>query len=362
MSDRHDDLRRFLRGAGLLTAEQDASFTPITGGVSSEIWKVDLPSSTVCVKRALPRLKVEAEWWAPVSRNRVERQWLSFAESVCPGQVPHVLAYDHEGGLFVMEYLAPERYPLWKAELLEGKIQASAAAAVGVLVARLHSRSAQDPGARSRFATDDNFDALRIEPYLRVTARAHPDLSEQFAELATRTATTRRAVVHGDVSPKNILLGPAGPVLLDAECAWFGDPAFDVAFCVNHLLLKSVALPQRATAFYGAADALVSGYARGLDWEPPDELAARAGSLLPALSLARVDGASPVEYLTEAQREQVRAIGRNLLGRPPTTLDGVLRRWAGLADGSASGAERVEVAYNHWPSIVCMRYCQATEH
>jgi 5-methylthioribose kinase len=303
--------------------------------VSSDLWKVDLPTRTVCVKGALAQLKVEHEWLAPVSRNRVEYDWLLFAATVSPGQVPRVLGYDGEAGLFAMEFLPPERYPVWKAQLLAGHVDVAAARAVGVLVGRLHSASAADPDSMVRFATDDNFDALRIEPYLRVTAGAHPDLRERFEALAAATAGTHLAVVHGDVSPKNILLGPDGPVLLDAECAWFGDPAFDVAFCLNHLLLKAVKLPKHATTLRNAAHALVGGHARHLDWEPPETFGRRVAALLPALALARVDGTSPVEYLDTAQRQLVRTIGRTLLQNPAPTVAELLDCWVLASDSSA---------------------------
>jgi hypothetical protein len=178
-----------------------------------------------------------------------------------------------------------------------------------------------------RFATDDNFDALRIEPYLRATARAHPDLREQLDSLASVTSGTHLAVVHGDVSPKNILLGPDGPVLLDAECAWFGDPAFDLAFCLNHLLLKAARMPRHATELRSAAQALVEGHLRHLDWEPPGRFDRRVAALLPALALARVDGTSPVEYLDAAQRQLVRTTGRTLLRHPTPTLAAFLDHW-----------------------------------
>jgi aminoglycoside phosphotransferase (APT) family kinase protein len=156
--------------------------------------------------------------------------------------------------------------------------------------------------------------------------------------LAQRTAATHLAVVHGDVSPKNILLGPHGPVLLDAECAWFGDPAFDVAFCLNHLLIKSVKLPHRAGSFRDAARALADAHAARVDWEPSSALTARVVSLLPAMTLARVDGSSPVEYLNDDERGIVRTIGRALLRAPSTDLDQLLDRWATLADQASVGA------------------------
>ena len=321
----------FLRRHRLLGAGEETTMTPMTGGVSSDLWKVELSTGVICVKGALAQLKVAHPWFAPVSRNHVEYEWLKFAQRVRPGHVPRVLAHDEDAGLLAMEYLPPSRYPVWKSLLLAGHVDVEAARAVGELVGHLHSASAADPGNAVRFATDENFDALRIGPYLRVTARAYPDLEDRFAALAERTAATHLAVVHGDVSPKNILLGPAGPVLLDAECAWFGDPAFDVAFCVNHLLIKSLKLPCRGEAFLAAAHALADAHAAQVDWEPAPALAARVVALLPALALARVDGSSPVEYLDEAEREIVRRIGRELLATPAANLDELCERWTALA-------------------------------
>jgi fructosamine-3-kinase len=335
--DPRAEVKAFLRRQGLLRDLEDAEFAPLTGGVSSDLWRVDLPGRTVCVKSALAQLKVAREWLAPVSRNRVEYDWLRFAAGVSPRQVPRVLA--HETGMFAMEFLPPERYPVWKAQLLAGQVDVEAARAVGDLVGRLHSASAADPDSPMRFATDDNFDTLRIEPYLRATARAHPDLRGRLDTLATVTTGTHLAVVHGDVSPKNILLGPDGPVLLDAECAWFGDPAFDLAFCLNHLLLKAVRLPSHATELRAAAQALVDGHVRHLDWEPPESFDRRVAALLPALALARVDGTSPVEYLDAAQRQLVRTTGRALLQRPAPSVAAVLDHWA---SGTAAASTRLK--------------------
>jgi len=321
----------FLRRSGLLAPDEaDPELAPLAGGVSSDLWRADLPSGPVCVKSALPQLKVAREWHAPTSRNRVEYEWLRFAQPLAPGQVPQVLAHDERACLFAMEYLPPDHYPVWKTLLLAGQVDVAAARGVGDLAGKLHAAAAGDPAAAALFATDENFDALRITPYLRVTAQAHPDLRQRLADLAERTAGTRLAVVHGDVSPKNILLGPDGPVLLDAECAWYGDPAFDVAFCVNHLLIKSVKVPAAATALYAAVRALAAAHARHVRWEPANCLEDRVAALTPALALARVDGSSPVEYLSTAERDAVRFAGRALLMEPPATVSELADRWAAL--------------------------------
>ncbi|MEU6910659.1 aminoglycoside phosphotransferase family protein [Streptomyces coeruleorubidus] len=321
-------LSGFLTAHELARPGESARWTPLAGGVSSDLWRVDLPGRSLCVKRALARLKVAADWQAPVSRNAYEWAWMRFASRHRPETVPELLAHDPRAGLFAMAYLPPERYPVWKAQLLRGEVDVATAAAVGEALGMLHAASAGDASLAAEFATDDNFHALRIEPYLFATAAAHPALSDTLHSLAERTTATHLALVHGDVSPKNILVGPSGPVLLDAECAWYGDPAFDLAFCVNHLLLKSLVLPEHRVGLLRSARMLAEAYARCVDWEPRPAIEARAASLLPALLLARVDGKSPVEYLTEDRhRRFVRTVASALLRAPAPTVGDVLDAW-----------------------------------
>ena len=321
----------FLRRHGLVAPGVQPVLTPLDGGVSSDLWKVEAVGRTLCVKGALAELKTARTWHAPLSRNRVEHDYLQFAGSVCPGRVPEVLAHDPGAGLFAMAYLAPEDHPVWKTQLMSGQVEVPVAAAVGDLVGRLHAASAGDPALAAGFATDDNFDALRIDPYFRATASLHPDVAERLLELANRTATTHEVVVHGDVSPKNILVGAEGPILLDAECACFGDPAFDVAFCVNHLLLKSVLAPELSAQLLEAAAALTTAYAAHVGWEPWAACEERVATLLPVLALARVDGTSPVEYLDEGRQALVRAVSREMLREPVTTVAEALEQWSRLA-------------------------------
>lgn len=321
-------LRDFVLAQGLTEADEPARWTRLTGGVSSDLWRVDLPGRTICIKRALAQLRVAAQWQAPVSRNASEYAWMRFAARHAPDSVPKLLAHDPDAGLFAMAYLPPERYPVWKAQLLHGQVEPSTATSVGRVLGALHAASAGDESLARDFATDANFEALRIEPYFLATAREHPDLGKILEQLAGRTGTTRLALVHGDVSPKNILVGPSGPVLLDAECAWYGDPAFDLAFCLNHLLLKCLAVPARRAELRESAGHLVDTYRDAVNWETPDGLESRVASLLPALLLARVDGKSPVEYLTDpAEQDFVRRTARSLLLAQTTEITGVIDAW-----------------------------------
>ncbi len=228
-----------------------------------------------------------------------------------------------------MAYLDPARHRLWKAELREGRAEVEVARAVGERLVRIHAATADDPEVAAAFATDRIFYDIRLEPYLVATAGRHPDRAAALQALVETTAGTRRCLVHGDVSPKNILVGPAGPVFLDAECAWFGDPAFDLAFCLNHLLLKCLWTPRARRDFLRCFDVLATSYLAGVAWEPAAEVEARTARLLPGLFLGRVDGKSPVEYLTEeADKNKVRRVARALLATPVDRLDDVRATWA----------------------------------
>ena len=319
---------------GIVGAHQHVRLTPLEGGVSSAIFRADLPRRVVCVKRALSRLRVAAEWRAPVVRNRYEAEWMRVAGRAVPGAVPKVLGEDPAAGAFAMDWLPPERYPVWKQLLRDGAVGVATAAAVGTMLGRLHAATAERAELAARFATGAIFEAIRIEPYLLATARAHPDLGARLGALAVVTRTTARVLVHGDFSPKNLLIGPNGPVVLDAECAWYGDPAFDVAFVLNHLLLKAVWRPAHARAYHDAFAALVKAYDAHVRWEPRHAVAGRTAALLPALMLARVDGKSPVEYLESADdKDRVRRFAREHLAAPVAHPDALAQRWFGGALG-----------------------------
>ncbi|MEO7391337.1 MAG: phosphotransferase [Ramlibacter sp.] len=325
----HSRLLASLRRMGLLRAGETPVLAELTGGVSSLIVRADTEGGPLCVKQALARLKVAAVWEAPVERNRSEVAWMRIASRVVPGCVPAILGEDPQDNAFAMAWLPPDRYPVWKAQLLGGFAEPVTAAAVGRNLAAIHAATAGDVQVASKFANEAGFYAIRLEPYFVATAGKHPECAAALHRLVEITVNTKAALVHGDISPKNILAGPDGPVFLDAECAWYGDPAFDIAFCLNHLLLKSVWRPAMETGYLACFDALAAAYLAGVNWEPPATLEARAAALLAGMLLARIDGKSPVEYITtEADRDRVRHFAIPLLQQPTSTLSEIRQRWS----------------------------------
>ncbi len=322
-----DEFVQALRELGLAGSEA-LTGEPLTGGVSSDIWRIDTAHGPVCAKRALAKLRVAADWRAPIVRNQYEARWMTLAQQAAPGSAPRVLGQHPGLGVLVMQWLAPADHALWKPQLRAGHADVATAQAVGRRLSRIHAFSAARPELAAQFDTDRIFYDIRLEPYLVATAVKHPELAPQLHALVVQTQSHALALVHGDVSPKNILIGPDGPVLLDAECAWWGDPAFDIAFCLNHLLLKCLWTPAARAAFLACFDALADSYLSGVDWEPRDAVEQRAAHLLPGLLIARVDGKSPVEYLTtDAQRETVRRCARALIQQPVSRLADVGAAW-----------------------------------
>jgi aminoglycoside phosphotransferase (APT) family kinase protein len=336
---------------GLLSsaqAEKEPQGERLTGGVSSDIWRVDLGSGPICVKRALAKLRVDADWRAPVERNIYEARWMQIARLAAPSAVPALLGQDQDAGMLAMTYLPPERYTLWKTLLRDGIAEPGFAASVAATTACIHRATAADPSLAEAFPTDAIFLDIRLEPYLIATGRAHPDLADRLDRLVAVTLANKRALVHGDVSPKNILRGPDGPLFLDAECAWWGDPAFDLAFCLNHLLLKCLWVSNARAAFMACFHAMATTYLQQVTWEDASALEARAAGLLPGLLLARVDGKSPVEYITtEAARDVVRRVARSLLLDPPARLADVARAWENELSRGATRPRRQAPASAH---------------
>lgn len=343
-----------LTALGIVDAGEMPTMAPLTGGVSSEIWRVDLPSGPVVAKQALGRLRVDGEWRAPIGRGRYEVAWMRVADAVSPGSAPALLAapdaagcdesghrYDDSGTAwtFVMAYLPPEHYRLWKTDLLAGRVDPVFGGDVGRRLITIHAATARDRSLADAFDNLELFCALRLDPYLEATAIKQPHLAPSLHRLRDRYVANRTSLVHGDISPKNILAGPDGPVFLDAECATWGDPTFDVAFCATHLLLKYLVVPSARHDLLTTLDAFTAAYEQGIEWEDLTGFWSRCAALVAGLLLARVDGLSPVEYLQSGQQTAVRTAATDLLLAAPATMEELTTRWvASIDSGHASVA------------------------
>jgi aminoglycoside phosphotransferase (APT) family kinase protein len=318
-----DTVAGFLADHGVVPRGETCAVEALGGGISNDVWRIRWSNGDIVVKQALPFLRVAEVWAYTVDRSRTEHRCLSTINRLLgPGHAPEVLFFDDETHVFAMT-TAPPGGTQWKELLLADRIDPRDAYRAGDLLGRIHLASSTDA------TTGDDFDDLttmiegRIDPYHRTVASRHEDLAPIIDAEITRLLADRRSLVLGDYAPKNLIAYPDTMLVLDVEVAHWGDPVFDVAFCLNHLCLKALHLTRHRALLAGLARAFVSAYR---DRAP--HLVDEPGTIaeLGILMVARVDGKSPAEYLDQRSIPAARAIGRSLLIDPPGTIYDAIER------------------------------------
>lgn len=356
-----NDVADYLREVGLVESGESVAVRLLSGGVSNVVFHVERAGEAhddFILKQARGRLRVEQPWYCSVERIwrevevlRVCEQTLTAAANesatgVSPAQgecleadptlkvcVPRVLFEDRENYAFAMT-AAPPGHRVWKDDLLSGRCDLNVALAAGRLLAWLHGGTWQNPDLAGRLADRTFFEDLRVDPYYRHVARVHEDLRPAMDGVIASLAAHRRCLVHGDFSPKNLLVWAGGLMLVDCEVGHFGDGAFDLGFFLSHLMLKTIyhACPGRQEADMPCLDLarrFVEAYLRAVEPAVPAEeladLQARGVHNLAGCLIARVDGKSPVEYLSRQEhRKMVRDLARRLLQASPPSLPDAL--------------------------------------
>lgn len=290
------------------------------GGVSNIVILAESDQFRLIVKQSLGKLRVAEEWCS--DRDRIFREaeaMRRLSSRLTAGRVPRLLFDDRADFAIAME-AAPPDAEMWKTRLFRGEFADWHAHAAGAMLGQMAASSWKDENARRIFGDQTVFDQLRIDPYYRFTARRHPDVADYFHTLIDSSARRAVSLVHGDWSPKNLLVSGATLWAIDWEVVHFGDPSFDAAFLLNHLLLKSIALPRWRAQFARLANVFSAALREHL---PPaaDWVEQAALEHLPALLLARVDGKSPAEYLDDSGRQSARRIARDMMLRPPASIE-----------------------------------------
>ncbi len=333
----HDELVAYLRQRGHISPNEAVACETLAGGVSCRTVLVRRSSGTdpsnppvdIVLKQALALLRVAEVWEGDPGRIEIEADAMRvLGELLKPGQVPTLLFEDRSLHLLAMTAV-PEPHRSWKAALLAGALDDRHVVEFARMLAAIHV-GAYDRRHElaKRFADRSQFDDLRLDPYYRFTAGAVPSVAPWMGTLIENTEATAVTLVHGDYSPKNVLLSSAGCVLLDHEVAHWGDPAFDIGFATAHFLGKANHLSEQRDEFSDAARLFWSEYAAEvaeLPWYP--SLTRRALHHSMACTLARVCGKSPLEYLTVSQRADQRAAVLALIDQPPATYDQLVTRY-----------------------------------
>ena len=332
-----DALRNYLIGKGHTHSNEHISFEKLPGGVSNRTIRVRWPDGRGWVlKQALAKLRVTADWFSSPERIRVEAKALHCLNGLAPpGTTPPFIFEDEANHLMAMEAI-PKESENWKSVLLTGRLVPDHFEQFGFLLGTIHRRSSESSRQLCRaFANTEYFENLRLEPYYLYAAQRIPAAASFLKALARETMKHKLSLVHGDFSPKNALLYQGKLILLDYEVVHFGDPAFDVGFALTHFLSKAHHLLQERAAFAAAAMLFWQVYFKEvapLHW---DLIELRAVRHTLACMLARVDGKSPVEYLTPEEAARQRQIVLVLMAKPPKHVGELIEEFIGQTSAHA---------------------------
>ena len=327
-----------------LASTNPTRVTSLAGGVSNVVLAVEFGPQKHVVKQSLARLAVADEWLAPTDRVITEAKAMELVGTITPKNVPRVFDQDPARHAITLE-LAPPSWADWKTFLMAGAVDSSVARTLGEVILRWHSETCLSASLGDRLDDYEAFESLRIDPYYRTVALRVPPVAEMMTVLIDEMATRRFCLVHGDFSPKNILVSPeaafggdsgpddgAGLWVIDFEVAHRGDPVFDVAFMATHLLLKSLAIRSSSDGFDDCLRLFLSAYSAGVDAASDEKRFvlqldyAYLGRHVGALLLSRVYGKSPVGYLDERSEQGASRLGIDLLSRPLATIDELFSR------------------------------------
>lgn len=304
----------YIKQEGLIKKHEEAQVEYLSGGVSCRVWKIILNNDRWVIKQALEKLDVEADWFSDVERIHREHKAMKQLEMVIPdANIPKILHVDYINHIYMMT-CAEEGVQTWKDLMMSGTFNSISAKSAADVLSKIHLLSTKmGEQVKTEFSDQKFFIELRIDPFHRYLIKKYPELSSEINALITELTEQKTCLVHGDFSPKNMLVERNGSiVLIDYEVAHWGNPIFDLAFCLGHLMLKAWHLKRS-----GELLKLISVFL--------DHYQGQVNNLLPHLGLmllARMDGKSPVNYIQDENLKQIiRTVGMNWIRGADSNLN-----------------------------------------
>jgi 5-methylthioribose kinase len=311
-----DQLVAYLRDAGRIERDETVRTRVLAGGVSNKTVLVERPTGEAWVlKQALPKLRVAVDWFSDPARIGREALGLRYLEQLAPpGSTTPLVFEDPDHHLLAMKAV-PQPHENWKAMLLARRVNLDHVEQFARLLAQVHREACERRDELAAVFDDRTFfESLRVEPYYEYTATQVPEAAPYLGRLVHDTRGRRITLVHGDYSPKNVLVHRGRLVLLDHEVIHWGDPAFDLGFALAHLLSKAHHLAAARRDFHRAAAEFWIHYLEGVG-QPPwaAQLTEHAARHTLGCLLARVAGRSPLEYLSSDERARQRAVVTSMM-------------------------------------------------
>jgi 5-methylthioribose kinase len=286
----------------------------LAGGVSNVVFLVEATDNRFVFKQARSKLDVVDDWYADPGRARSEATAIRILQEITPDDVPHLLDFDAARNVVVIT-AAPSSWQTWKSVILGGVCDPEIAEWLGLVLAQWHSQTFGQPLPEELNGVE-NFRELRLRPYFDIAVQRRPDLAIPLTHYVNDLSSKHRCLISGDFSPKNVLVGADGRWVIDFEVACCGDPNFDVAFMLTHLVLKAVHLPDLRDLLRQSCERFLAAYSSHFEIDAPSHLYGLTASLL----LARIVGSSPVEYLTPKEAALVESAAGQLLLSTPTSF------------------------------------------
>ena len=280
-----------------INQEKIIQYKKLTGGVSSEVYHVRTNKNNYCIKRSLKRLLVKKKWIANTNRIKFEYLWLKHCQNILKRNIPNTYEFNDKKKYIVMEYLKTSQYKTLKQLYFKRIININTIKLISKHLYKIHSNSSNYKTKKTFEGNYKNFYDLRLDPYFNEVGRVYPKYKEYIKKINENYIKNSSTLVHGDFSPKNILVDKNKIIYLDAECCNFGDPVFDLVFFSNHLLIKSIFLKDKSKEFIKLYLSFYKEYLSNLSTKNFNSYIDRIIKMTPIMLLSRIDGKSPVEYI-----------------------------------------------------------------
>ena len=309
-----------------INKEKIVKYKKLEGGVSSEVYYVKTNKNEYCIKRSLKKLLVKKDWIANTNRIKFEYYWLNHCRNILNKNIPKTYEFNNKKKYIVMEYLNNSKYKTLKELYFKKIINLNTIRLISKHLYKIHSKSNNYKTKILFKGNRNNFNDLRLDPYFNEVGRVYPKYKKYVKDLNKNYLINSSTLVHGDFSPKNILIGKNKIVYLDAECCNFGDPIFDLVFFSNHLLLKSIFIKDKSKEFIKSYIIFYKEYLKNLNAEKSKLYIDRIIKMTPIMMLARIDGKSPVEYIKSKKiKNTIRNKSFLLLERNINSLNDIVR-------------------------------------
>ncbi len=322
------------------------------------VFIVEGPAGDVCVKQALPYVRLVGESWPlPLLRAWFEHEAASIQQRNAPGLVPAILHYDPLLYLTVMERLSP--HVIMRRGMIEGIVYPDFAEHISEYLAKalyytsdLALPAADKKELVAKFCGNTELckiteDLIFTDPYMICDRNrwTSPQLDEDARRIREDAALKRavsalklkflsemQSLLHGDLHTGSIMITEEDTRVIDPEFAFVGPMAFDVGKLIGNLLMSHFS--QRGhEAEPGARDAYRAWILETAEavWTGFERRFLRLWDSYPtgdAYPRALFDGPEGARSLKEAQAGFMRRLFVDALGFAGAAM---IRRTLGLA-------------------------------